>query len=699
MKIGTKLAICFVALAVLPLSAASVMYLRATSEFGKDMAERSKSLFAERLTRNLRRSTEMGAITIEESRSRITREARFLSQDVAARLGREADTRQVLSDETSFLLQEKESAPQSGTKKIDLQRMSVHISSDAVRDHVAGTLNRLAGLSDIARTIYLRNRGTIDIVTITLESGLTISYPANAATLKGDQREQNWYLSTLESGEPAWFSAADTDAGRLSVAVPVQLSNGQLAGVARISLRLDALLMQSIDATRLPPEVPAYLIAVPVDDPELMPHDVAIFNPDAGQWKVIDPARPITLNGNDAWLKVVGDIRTGVPGLEYVERARTREVWAFSPVGATMETSYHLAVVMPTAIIETAETQAQEVVEESYKVQLRAAVVFALMAGGIAAMLALLGARNLTRPIRRLHEAAAKLTRGDFSVRVDVVGSDEISDLAKDFNRMVPALEEQLRVKRDLHAAREIQQHLVPKSAPQIDGFDLAGSTLYCDETGGDYLDYIGLDAGRFAVVIGDVTGHGVGAALLMATARAVMRANVSHEAGAAKLLAAVNRQLSADSSGGRSLTLFFMQLSPENRNIEWISAGHEPALIFDPERDTFSTLDGEDIPLGVDGTWVFNGNTATLPAGGMLVAYTDGIREAVNASGENFGLDRLKQAVRAAHQRGSAAVIAHVLDEVKAFRGGVPAGDDVSILAVRPVGNADNATSRNASS
>ena len=686
MKIGTKLAICFVALAVLPLSAASVMYLRATSEFGKDMAERGKSMFAERLTRDLRRASELGAVTIEETRNRITREARFLSRDVAARLGREPGDSQAISEEAGFLLQGAVSATDVATKKIDLQRMSVHIANDAARDQVAGTLNRLAGLSDVARTVYLRNRGAIDTVSITLESGLTISYPGNAATVKGDQREKNWYLSTLENGEPAWYNAADDNPGRMSVAAPIQLSNGQLAGSARISLRLDALLMQSIDATRLPPDVPAYLIAVPLDDPELMPHDVAAFNSDDGQWKVIVPARPITLNGDDAWLKVVSDIRTGVPGLEFVERARTREVWAFSPVSATEESRYHLAVVMPTAIIDTAETKAQEIVEASYKSQLHTAVVFALIAGTLAAALALLGARTLTRPIRRLHEAAAKLTRGDFSVRVAVVGGDEISDLAKDFNRMVPALEEQLRVKRDLHAAREIQQHLVPKSAPQIDGFDIAGSTLYCDETGGDYLDYIGLEGGRFAIVIGDVTGHGVGAALLMATARAVMRANVSHEVGAARLLAAVNRQLSADSSGGRSLTLFYMQLSPESRVIDWISAGHEPALVFDPEQDVFSTLDGEDIPLGVDGGWSFNDNKATLPKGGMLIAYTDGIREAQNAQGELYGLDRLKQAVHAAHQRGSAAVIEHVLSEVKAFRGGVPAGDDVSILVVRPV-------------
>ena len=132
MKIGTKLAICFVALAVVPLGAASVVYLRATSEFGAEMAERGKALLAERISRDLRRATELGAVSIEQVRDNISREVRFLAGDIAARLSAGGDDADLPETASGFLLGEEtaDTAP-NGAKRIDLQHMSVHIADDA----------------------------------------------------------------------------------------------------------------------------------------------------------------------------------------------------------------------------------------------------------------------------------------------------------------------------------------------------------------------------------------------------------------------------------------------------------------------------------------------------------------------------------------------------------------------------------------
>ncbi|WNK00405.1 SpoIIE family protein phosphatase [Thalassospiraceae bacterium LMO-JJ14] len=688
MKIGTKLAICFIALAVLPLGAASVVYLRATSKFGADMAERGKNLLAERVHLDIRRATETGAVSIEQTRTEVAREVRFLAGDIASRLEAPGPVAELADGVNGFLLAPDQTMPTdpSVAQHIDLQHMSVHIAPDASRDQIASSLNRLAGFNEVARLVYLRNRGAIDTLTITFESGLTISYPGMAARLDKDPREQDWYLRTLETSQADWFDSTDGITGRMFATAPIQLDDGQLAGAVRVSVRLDVLLTQSLDATRLPPDASAHLFAVPNNDPELMPHKIAVFSPENGHWEVLKERQPISLNGNDLWIKVVSDIRSGVPGLEEVELDGRREVWAFGPVGATNGAVYHIAVSFPAGIINAASEKVEAVVQQSYRDQLRTAIVFALIAGLIAAALAVFGAKTLTSPVRRLHEAAARLARGDFSVRIQKPGGDELGDLGRDFNRMVPALEEQIRVKRDLHAAQEIQQHLIPATAPAIDGFDLAGKTIYCDETGGDYQDYVPLDDHRYAIVIGDVTGHGVGAALLMASARAVLRANAPHEKTAADVLAAVNRQLSADSPGGRSLTLFYMQLEAGKRDFSWISAGHEPVLIYEPEADTFSLLDGEDIPLGVDAEWTFSGQTAALPDGGLLVAYTDGLREALNEQGMQFGLDRLKSAIRKSHARGSAAILDAILSDLAAYRGNTEAHDDVSVLVIKPL-------------
>ena len=687
MKIGTKLGICFIALAVIPLGVASVVYLRTTSQFGNDMAAHGKDLLENWVHRDLRRASEFGAVTIEETRDAVTREVRFLTGDIASRLARGQDTLSVDTAAAGFILDDAETPEpgNNGAREIDLQEMSVHLAADATRDQIAGTLQRLSGLNEVARTIYLRNRGAIDTLTVTFESGLTISYPGHAVRFDRDPREMDWYLSTLEALQTGWYDSAGGQTGRIDVTAPVQFADGRLAGAARISIRLDALLARSVDATRLPPGADAYLFKVPKDDPELMPHRVASFTWENGKWDVPERPQPVTLNGDEAWLKVVSDIRSGVPGLQNVERDGNQEVWSFGPAGATGGSAYHIAVTLPADVISIVTTRVEEVVKASYNAQFSTAIVFTLVAGFVAAGLAVFGARTLTSPIRRLHEAAARLGRGDFSVRVERPGGDEIGDLARGFNRMVPELEEQLRVKRDLFAAQEIQQHLVPAEPPAIEGFEIAGRTIYCDETGGDYQDYVPLHEGRYAVVVGDVTGHGVGAALMMASARALIRANAAHHETVSGLLAAVNGQLTADSTGGRSLTLFFMLLRYGSRDIDWISAGHESALVYDPDTDDFTLLEGEDIPLGVDGDWTFNSHRTTLPEGGILLAFTDGIREARNGNGEEYGVNRLKEVVRQSPEKSSAALVEAVFADLSAFRGDTAVTDDVSVLVIRP--------------
>ncbi|MBO6948010.1 MAG: SpoIIE family protein phosphatase [Rhodospirillales bacterium] len=688
MKIGTKLAICFVALAVLPLGAASFVYLRATQQFGNDMAERGKELLEERVHRDLRRATELGAVTIEETRDTVAREIRFLAGDIAARLSVSNENIADGDRQNGFIL-DNEASPEANTDgawQIDMQHLSVHVAPDARRDQIAGALKRLTGFNDVARTIYLRNRGAIDTLTVAFESGLTVSYPGRAVRFTSDPREQDWYLTTLEALETAWFDGANDEAGRISVSAPLQHADGRLVGAARISIRLDALLTRSVDGTRLPPGADAHLISVPNDDPELAPHEIGRFSADNGQWNIVERPQPLLLNGDDSWLKVVSDMRSGVPGLEYVDRGGSKEIWSFGPAGRTEDSAYHIAVSVPADIITVVSDRVEEVVRTSYKEQLRAAIVFTLIAGTIAAALAIFGAKTLTSPIRRLHEAASKLARGDFSIRIEHVGRDEIGDLARGFNRMVPALEEQLRVKRDLYVAQEIQQHLIPTAPPELKGHDIAGRTIYCDETGGDYQDYVPLDNNKYAVVVGDVTGHGVGAALLMVSARALMRANLAHHQNPDDLLAAINRQLSEDSSGGRSLTLFYLQIKASSRDIEWISAGHETALVFDPNKDTFTMLEGEDIPLGVDEDWTFTSRTESLPEGAVMVIYTDGVREARNGAGHEYGLDRLKDVIKRAHIEGSDGLVEAILKDLALFREGTSAIDDISVVAIRPV-------------
>lgn len=683
MKITTKLTICFVILAVLPLGAASFVYLRSTNEFGLEMAERGKIFLTNRLTRELRRVTEQGAITLANEQKQMARAVRSFAMNVAERVTIPASDLSNTADLGEFLLRDSSAQTNQAEQSIDLYKMGSFVAAGAEKDQIAGTLYRLIGVTDVARTIYHRNRAFVDSISVSFETGLTISYPAGLTKGKLDPRESDWYFRTIERGATTWFTKGEA-VNRRSVTTPVQTSDGQIVGVARITIRTDALLTKSINPTHLPPEASAYLIAVPDDEPQLLPNEVAVLEANTGSWRVHDLMRPMFLDGDDAWLKVASDIRSGVPGMELVTRSGIREAWSFGPLGRTEDVSWHIAATFPEQVITDAQDQAETIVRESYRAQLRNAVIFAVFAGISAIGLAIYSAKTLTRPIHKLHAAAAQLEAGDFSTRVDDTSRDELGDLAREFNRLVPALEEQVRVKRDLLAAQEIQQHFVPSSAPSIDGFDIASTTIYCDEIGGDYQDFISMDDERVAAIIGDVTGHGVSAALLMVTARAMIRTHADFASSPADLFDSVNRQLCEDSSGGRSLTLFQLLLTPGQHRFTWISAGHEPALSYDIETNLFTSLEGEDIPLGVDQSWAFRNMSGTFPKNGILIAYTDGIREATNAAGEAFGLDRLKASIKESKSLASQAISEKLLKDLEDFRGAVAAKDDVSLLVVK---------------
>ena len=154
-----------------------------------------------------------------------------------------------------------------------------------------------------------------------------------------------------------------------------------------------------------------------------------------------------------------------------------------------------------------------------------------------------------------------------------------------------------MNIRKALEVAHEVQQNLLPEDTPELPGFDISAAVVYCDETGGDYFDFIPCedeDCERFGIAVGDVTGHGVGAALLMATARALIRGYASRPDSLADSITRVNRLLAADvGQSGNFMSLFFLQLDSDSRTIRWVRAGHDPAILFNPKTEGFEELVG----------------------------------------------------------------------------------------------------------
>ncbi|MBI5165047.1 MAG: serine/threonine-protein phosphatase [Magnetospirillum sp.] len=188
-------------------------------------------------------------------------------------------------------------------------------------------------------------------------------------------------------------------------------------------------------------------------------------------------------------------------------------------------------------------------------------------------------------------------------------------------------------------------------------------------------------------MVVGDVAGHDGAAAALMAMVRGRLRAGGIAPGRLAPLMAVLNRELADRASGGRFMTLFLSVLTAETRSIHWVSAGHGPVLSYDPGEDHFREIPGQDIPLGIDRHWRFHEQAHRgWSDGALLVVGTDGITEARNPGGEMYGLERLLQAVRIHCRRSAAEIVAAVMADQAAFRGGRPQGDDVTLVVVKAV-------------
>ncbi len=245
------------------------------------------------------------------------------------------------------------------------------------------------------------------------------------------------------------------------------------------------------------------------------------------------------------------------------------------------------------------------------------------------------------------------------------------------------------RVRHSLSLAMEVQQNLLPKANPIVKDMDIAGKSVYCEGTGGDYYDFLNGDIyseGKIKVVVGDVSDHGIPSALLMATARAIIREHASRQGRISEIASNVNRQLLRDvQDSGRFMTMFYAEIDSSNRRMNWLNAGHEPALVYDPENDRFEQLaGGGSLPLGVLGEAEYVEKHHDLTSGRIVLILTDGIREARNRYGDMFGKDALQNIVRRHGSESAAEILQAVFAELELFRQGAKAEDDMTLVVIK---------------
>ena len=307
----------------------------------------------------------------------------------------------------------------------------------------------------------------------------------------------------------------------------------------------------------------------------------------------------------------------------------------------------------------------------------------------VAVILSRLFSSAIIRPVSRMEEAMAKLGQGDLTVAVPVENNDELGALSEHFNQMTVGLQERYEMRRSLNLAREVQQNLLPRDNPAVKGLDIAGKSIYCDETGGDYFDFLGdeeAEDGKFAVVIGDVSEHGIPSALLMATARAFIRQRSALSGDISQVVSDVNRQLTRDvEESGRFMTLFYLLIDPTQRHLQWVRAGHDAAILYDPAQDQFEELGGDGIALGIDQGWQYQTyERGGLDSGQIILLSTDGLWEAQNSDGDMFGKEAIYEIIRRNPKAGAGELLDALLYAVTRFQKEQQPTDDITLMIVK---------------
>ena len=305
---------------------------------------------------------------------------------------------------------------------------------------------------------------------------------------------------------------------------------------------------------------------------------------------------------------------------------------------------------------------------------------------------------GLRREIRSLARA---LTRaGDSRERLEAQ-KERSQALMRTINREINEARMEIQRKNELlrqalALAEEVQRNLLPQAAPGVPGFDIAGTSLYSDETGGDYFDFITAPndrQDRFGVIIGDVTGHGVAAALLMTTARAFLRMRSFQPGSLASLMDDVNQLLCADvGDSGRFMTLFYLAIDTDKKRLTWVRAGHDPIILYDAATGLVADIpDLGGPPLGIVTGARYPENSADgLRPGQVALLATDGLWEARNAAGEMYGKKRVRETLRVHAASPAATIVDAVLADLKRFLGKVSPDDDVTLVAIKVLEGAE---------
>lgn len=537
------------------------------------------------------------------------------------------------------------------------------------------------------------------------ESGLLAYYPAHGGIPKTyDPRKRVWYRLAVEEKTMVWRAPLrDISTGRLvfTVSAPLFNEKKEIIGV----VGLDVLMEQGLSGGNITAAWSNHARLILADEADDKVTGSAGLRTIAHTYKRGKTDREYTwvMGGSkEQWVKFKNDevkakfmnaIASGTSGTLLMPWDGESSLVAWAPF---KDNNYFIAVVPEDDVMHLtnkilaylywASSAQQRVVEIAVVVIVFLTFLFAMYAS-----------QTISKPMNLMVEAFKELAQGNFSARVEFKTGDERDTLVETFNRIGPQLEHLLETQQALDVAHEIQENLLPARSPKLPGWQISGAIRYCDQTGGDYYDYYmtACDGDPvLSVVVGDVSGHGVASALLMTTARALLRVHTEcTRISASRRVSQVSNLLAQDIHGtGQFMTLFYLEIMLDSDTVRWVRAGHDPAIVYLPEQKEFTELRGKGLPLGVIERFEYEESEVDLTQQGTIILLgTDGIWEARKGGyGDLYGKDRVRELIRKHASKSAEEIRDYVLEAVEAWQKNVPNADDVTLVVIKKDKNAN---------
>ncbi len=577
----------------------------------------------------------------------------------------------------------------------------IHLSPGISAEHVQDDLTALSSFQSVFNTLFHADN-RLTALYVTSSSGVTFIFPwTPRIDPTFEPRSRGWFLDAVNRSQFVWSDPYVDVLGNgltITCSKAVQSPDKTQTWVIGSDITIETINYRII-TTQLGEDGYAFLINQRGDilsRPGLTAGET--------RWDESYEIENLLQSENEDLKKVAEEMTMGLSGVSRCRFAEGDKYIAYAPVKSV---GWSIGLVLPveqvvgpaditgSVIRSASEETHSHITEQMSLLQTILIVSFILLFIGVTGI-AIFFSKIITGPVMILSEGARRIGNGDLQTPVEIQTGDEFEELAGAFNRMTHDLRnyivelrrttaEKERFTRELEIAQGIQQSFLPDSVPDIPGMELAVFSSPALEVGGDFYDFIPVGDDEWGLVIADVSGKGVPAALFMALSRTLIRVSATWKSSPASAITEANSLICRDSKASMFVTLFYLVIDSLKRQITYVNAGHNPPLMLTGGNlNNITLLKAEGIALGIIDDIDLDSVTVDLKKGDMVALYTDGVTEAMNKDGEEYGMERFTNVLKQNRDLDLSGVIDAIKASIKEFTKDTPQSDDITLILIR---------------